>query len=135
MSHGSYPPQFSMNSVSNVVGNLNDLAGSSNSSSRSLMPNRDGDAQAALSGAARFGGSVPVVITGTQNPDEPDFPGLREAMIGSAIWQIAQQASGDDIAERIKELALELHRRGAQKILDASRPANQTTKKPTKKRK
>lgn len=124
-----------MNSVSNVVGNLNDLAGSGNSTARGLMPAQDGDAAKRLSATGNYGGSVPVVITGTQNPDEPDFPGLREAMIGSAIWQIAQQAAGDDIAEKIKELALQLHRRGAQKILDASRPGSQSTKKPAKKRK
>ncbi len=132
MPNSSYPPQHTQSAMSAMLGQINDLAGS-NSTLRSMTAPAESDGASSLS-AGNFGSPVPVVITGTQNPNEPHFPGLREAMIGSAIYQLAQQIPPDSrFAEQIKELALALHRSGAEKILANRSDPVEGNPKPRKK--
>lgn len=111
-----YPPQFSESAISSAIGTVNDFAGAEGMETRSAaVPTAE--TQRAMASLASSGG-IPVVITGSRAPTNTPFPGLREAMIGSAIYQLAAQVPDDNpIKKRIQELALELHYTGGDKIV------------------
>jgi hypothetical protein len=112
-----YPPQFSESAISSAIGTVNDFAGSEGMEMRSAAA-PSAENQRAMASLASVSGGIPVVITGTRPPTNTPFPGLREAMIGSAIFQLAAQVPDDNpIKKRIQELALELHYSGGDKIV------------------
>ncbi len=98
------------------------------------MSTPNAEAQRAFASLGQYD-SIPVVITGTRPPMSADFPGLREAMIGSAIFQLAEQLPESPLKEEIKKLALDLHVSGGEKIVRSrksiSAPSN-GTKRPRK---
>lgn len=113
-----YPPQFSESAISSAIGTVNDFAGAEGMEMRSAAAAApSGETQRAMASLASSGG-IPVVITGTRPPTNTPFPGLREAMIGSAIFQLAAQVPDENpIKKRIQELALELHYSGGDRIV------------------
>ncbi len=125
--NSDYPPAFSNPSISSTVGQVNDFAGNDASSSTRSVGAASNKAAAAAFGNANLhaGDGIPVVITGSRPPMSAHFPGLREAMLGSAIFQLAEQlpdtADLAQIKKTIKELALDLHLRGGEKIVKTRR--------------
>jgi hypothetical protein len=105
-----------------MIGQINDLAGTENSSETSAAPKLSIDQS---TGAVSSSGSaIPVIITGTRPPLSTHFPGLRETMIGSAIFQLAEQIPVDnEFRAQIQELALKLHQSGAEKIIRSRKTA------------
>ncbi len=103
----NYPPQFANSAVSAMIGQINDLSGTNSKNVEARKAPGGSDLRAG------DGVPVPVVITGTSNPREIHFPGLRETMIGAAIVQLAEQLDpSNELGVKIRELALELHRSG-----------------------
>lgn len=132
MPDSSYPPQFADSVVSSMIGQINDFAGSDANMDVAAAP-QVGIGQGAGAASAN-GGAIPVVITGTRSPSPTHFPGLRETMIGAAIYQLADQLPPDSrFREQIKGIATQLHRSGAQKILDGQIPSKGGGKKSRKK--
>jgi hypothetical protein len=111
-----FPPQFSESSISSAIGTVNDFAGPEAMETRSAAV-LSAENQRVLGGLASIPGGIPVVITGTRAPVSTPFPGLREAMIGSAIYQLAAQVpNSNPLKKRIQDLALELHFLGGDRI-------------------
>lgn len=132
-----YPPQFADSVVSSIIGQINDLSGSEPETTSSPSANIDLKRGSAFAGALEDIRPIPVFITGSRAPSNNHFPGLREAVIGSAIIQLADQIP-DDSAEllRIKEeiirVAEKLHRAGATKILQGTIRRKPSIRKKTK---
>jgi hypothetical protein len=100
-----------------MIGTINDLAGSENSSARAANLAAM-DPQRALASLGDLTEGVPVVITGTRSPNKTVFPGLRETMIGASIYRLAEEIPADNpLKDQIQELALQLHWSGAEKIV------------------
>jgi hypothetical protein len=124
--NSDYPPAFSNPSISSTVGQVNDFAGNASSSSMRSVGGASSKAAAAFGNVnLQAEEGIPVVITGSRPPMSAHFPGLREAMLGSAIFQLAEQLPDTpDLAEikkTIKELALDLHLRGGETIVKTRR--------------
>jgi len=118
MPQNDYPPQFSESAISSAIGTVNDFAGAEGMEMRSAAAAPSGETQRAMASLASVSGGIPVVITGTRPPTNTPFPGLREAMIGSAIYQLAAQVPDDNpLKKRIQEIALELHYSGGDRIV------------------
>jgi hypothetical protein len=110
-----YPPQFAESSISATIGQINDFAGAE-TSTRSAFAAPNADAQKAF--AAAGGSAIPVVITGSRPGSGANFPGLRETMIGAAIYRLAEQIPADNrYRQQLLDAALQLHYSGGDKIV------------------
>jgi hypothetical protein len=110
-----YPPQFAESSISATIGQINDFAGAE-TSTRSAFAAPNTDVQKAV--AAAGGSAIPVVITGSRPGSGASFPGLRETMIGAAIYRLAEQVPSDNPhRQQLLDLALKLHYSGGDKIV------------------
>lgn len=114
-----------------MIGEINDFAGSDMNMDVAAAPQVGiGQNAGALSA---HGGAIPVVITGTRPPITSNFPGLRDAMIGAAVFQLAEQLSPDNkFKEAIKALAMQLHQSGGEKIARGVPKPRNGGKKPRK---
>ncbi len=131
MPENDYPPECVENSFASFAGELNGFAGLSDSGERSVS----GGAEKSVAGFSAALGNIvppiPVVLTGSRGPHTDPIPGLRDAMIASAIIRMASllpKASGDH-ADELRAAALKLLQTGGQKIVDYSRNGGRPKKK------
>lgn len=116
-----------------MIGQINDFAGNE-SAFNELSAGKPEVEKTAASLLGVGGAAVPVVITGTRH-SQVHFPGLREAMIGAAIYQLAEQIPADsaELRDQIRALASELHQTGAAKIIRSKPRKSGSNKKGGKK--
>src|SRR4051812_1855376 len=112
---GSYPPQFAESCVAGVVGQINDFAGgyedSINAIAAAVPENRS------LPGVPTNGAGIPVVVTGFKTPSGEALPGLREALIASAIIKLVGQIPPTNpLRQELRASALKLYAFGGDKI-------------------
>lgn len=132
MPNPDYPPAFSQNAISSAIGQINDFSGTESSSSKMMLKSAAAPAggDQSLASLATSEGAIPVVITGSRPQNPVHFPGLRETMIGAAIVQLADQIPAENpLREKIRELALDLHAQGAEKIVRSRKSGGKPRRK------
>jgi hypothetical protein len=128
-----YPLECADTSFASIFGEINGFAGTENSGDKNGVP--AGANQKGLNAlTSAFGQAIPpipVLITGSRNPKPETIPGLREAMIASAVLRLAAQlpASSSANSAELRAAGLRLLGLGGQKIVEFSKRASRTPKK------
>jgi hypothetical protein len=135
MPDNEYPPQFAESSLAGIEGEINAYAGGESMMRSAAHASTAAPEQtkALLGGGGPFG-AVPVVVTGIKSPHVEGLPGLREAMIASAIIRLVNQLPPQHpIGAELRASALKLFAAGGDKISacgrSASRPRPRAKKK------
>jgi hypothetical protein len=130
MSNPEHPPDIAQSSINAMVAQFNALAGMDSSSFRSAVSTANEQSAKTLASAAGIDGAVPVILTGSRPLSTKVFPGLREAMIGAAIYRLAEQIPADSRHKQaLLDMATALHESGAEKILNNRKPGRPGSKR------
>lgn len=122
MASPNHPPAFSQNAISNVSGQINDFAGASNTMRSMKMSGTSSVADDGALRAADRRAPVPVVVTEIQGEPVEPLPGLREAMIASAIIRLVDQLpAGNPLGAEIRRSAARLYASGGEIIASYGR--------------
>jgi hypothetical protein len=102
--------------VAGVVGQINDFAGGYESSGLQDIA-ADLSQNKTLPGVPADGSGIPVVVTGFKGPSGETLPGLREALIASAIIKlVAHIPPNNPLRNELRASALKLYTMGGDKI-------------------